>query len=102
MRNNPGVKIKTPPASEVKVVSDGTVFAVQPMPNYGNVVFVKHGDYYTAYGNLSEINVEEGSTIEAGTNIGKSGTEDSEMGEGLFFMMRKNKENINPQEWFKK
>jgi septal ring factor EnvC (AmiA/AmiB activator) len=98
-REHPGINIVTNPGEEVRVVSDGQVIAVQPVPGYGNVVFVKHGTYYTAYGNLSEIDIASQSVVEAGTIIGRAGTQISEMGETLFFMVRKNKTDLNPEDW---
>lgn len=99
---HPGINIVADAASDVKVVSDGYVFAIQPTPGYGNAVFVKHGAYFTVYGNLSEINVQNSSILKAGTVIGKSGTESSELGETLFFMVRKNNTNLNPEDWLAK
>lgn len=96
---HPGINIVADAASDVRVVSDGYVFAIQPAPGYGNVVFVKHGSYFTVYGNLSQINVQNSSVLTAGTVIGKSGTESSELGETLFFMVRKNNTDLNPEDW---
>lgn len=96
---HPGINIVTDSGSDVRVVADGYVLAIQPSPGFGNVVFVKHGTYYSAYGNLSEINVQNLSVLTAGTVIGKSGTETSELGETLFFMVRKNTTYLNPQDW---
>lgn len=98
---HPGINIVTDPGADVRVVSDGYVFAIQPTPGYGNVVFVKHGSYFTVYGNLSQINVQNSSVLTAGTLIGKSGTQSSELGETLFFMVRKNNTDLNPEEWLK-
>ncbi len=99
---HPGINIVADSGSDVKVVSDGYVFAIQPLPGFGNVIFVKHGTYYTAYGNLSSINVQNESVLRAGTVIGKSGTQSSELGETLFFMVRKNTTYLDPQEWLRK
>jgi septal ring factor EnvC (AmiA/AmiB activator) len=99
---HPGINIVTNPSSEVRVVADGYVFAVQPMPSIGNVVFVKHGSYFTAYGNLSKINIQNSSIVQAGQVIGESGTENSELGEVIFFMVRKNSTFLNPEEWLSK
>ncbi len=96
---HPGINIVADASSNVRVVADGYVFAIQPAPGYGNVVFVKHGSYFTVYGNLSEINVQNSSVLTAGTIIGKSGTESSELGETLFFMVRKNNTDLNPEDW---
>lgn len=94
-----GINIVTDPSSKVRVVADGYVFAVQPMPSIGNVVLVKHGSYFTAYGNLSKINIQNSSIVQAGQVIGESGTENSELGEVIFFMVRKNSTFLNPEEW---
>ncbi len=99
---HPGINIVTDSGTDVRVVADGYVFAIQPSPGYGNAVFVKHGSYFTVYGNLSEINVQNSSILKAGTVIGKSGTESSELGETLFFMVRKNNTNLNPEDWLTK
>lgn len=96
---HPGINIVADSGSDVRVVSDGYVFAIQPTPGFGNVVFVKHGSYFTVYGNLSQINVQNSSILKAGTIIGKSGTEASELGETLFFMVRKNNTDLNPEDW---
>ncbi len=96
---HPGINIVADAASDVRVVSDGYVFAIQPTPGFGNVVFVKHGSYFTVYGNLSQINVQNSTVLTAGTVIGKSGTEASELGETLFFMVRKNNTDLNPEDW---
>jgi septal ring factor EnvC (AmiA/AmiB activator) len=99
---HPGINIVTRAGEEVRVVSDGYVFAIQPLPGYGNVVFVKHGSYYTVYGNLSEIYVNSSTILRAGSPVGRAGTVESEMGESIFFAVRKNNTNLNPEEWLTK
>ena len=94
-----GINIVADAGSDVKVVSDGYVFAILPPTGYGNLVFVKHGSYYTVYGNLSEFYVQKGSVLKAGQVIGKSGTSESQMGELLFFVVRKNTTYLNPEDW---
>lgn len=96
---HPGIDIVVEPESPVKAVSPGYVFRIQPLPGYGDVVFVKHGSYYTAYGNLSRIDVEVGSNLQQGQQIGLSGTEQSELGEVIFFLVRRGSENLNPENW---
>lgn len=98
---HPGINIVADPGSEVRVVADGYVLAIQPSPGFGNVVFVKHGSYFTVYGNLSQINIQNSSILKAGTVVGLSGTESSELGETLFFMVRKNNTDLNPQDWLR-
>lgn len=75
------------------------MYAVQPLPGYGDVVFVKHGSYYTAYGNLSQIDVRIGTILKKGDHVGLSGTEQTEMGEVLFFLLREENSFVNPVPW---
>ncbi|MDZ7683449.1 MAG: peptidoglycan DD-metalloendopeptidase family protein [Fodinibius sp.] len=96
---NLGIEIVTDPESSVKVVHDGYVIDVLPVPSYGDVVFVKHGHFITAYGNLSQITVRKSQVLEQGDVIGFSGDSDSPKGESLFFLIRKNNQNLDPEKW---
>ncbi len=98
--DNPGIEIVTEPRSEVRSVHDGYVFAVQPISGFGNCVFVKHGRYITVYGNMSDITVGRNTFVEKGDVIGTSGDEDSLKGNSLFFMIRDQNTNLDPEPWF--
>lgn len=98
---NLGVVIDTKPEAEVRVVHDGYVINVQPIPGYGDVVVVKHGRYFTAYGNLSEIHVRKNQVLQQGDMVGLSGNEYSVKGESLFFLVRENNNNMNPENWLR-
>lgn len=97
--NVPGVDIAAPPRSTVRAVSDGYVFEVVPFNDFGEVVLVKHGTYYTAYGNLSSIYARKNQVVEQGDVIGLSGDEDNLRGEVLFFLVREGSEFVNPERW---
>lgn len=96
---HPGIDIVADAASPVRTVADGYVFRIRPLPGFGDVVFVKHGSYYTAYGNLSQIDVGVGSVLNKGDRIGLSGTAQSELGEVVFFLLREGNQNVNPVNW---
>lgn len=98
---NLGIEIVTEPHSPVKAVASGYVFAVQPMTGYGTVVFISHGKYLTAYGNLSQITVQKNSILEAGDIVGYSGDKKSARGSTVFFMMRGGDDNLDPEVWLK-
>lgn len=97
--NVPGVDIAAPPRSTVRAVSDGYVFEVVPFPDFGEVVLVKHGTYYTAYGNLSSIYARKNQVVKQGDVIGLSGDENNLRGEVLFFLVREGSEFVNPERW---
>ncbi|HAH50638.1 MAG TPA: hypothetical protein DF712_04330 [Balneola sp.] len=96
-----GINIVTDPAAQVKVVSDGYVSQISPISGFGDVVFVKHGSYYTAYGNLSRIDVQKNQVLNAGDRIGLSGVAQSPLGENLLFVVR-HKDYQNPLNWLQK
>ncbi|MEP1152552.1 MAG: peptidoglycan DD-metalloendopeptidase family protein [Balneola sp.] len=96
-----GVNIVTDPAAPVKAVADGYVFQIISITGYGDVVMVKHGSYYTIYGNLSRIDVQKNDIINAGDRVGLSGVQQSALSESLFFAVR-HKDYQNPLEWLQK
>lgn len=98
---NLGIEIVTDPQEPVKAVHPGYVIAIQPFPGYGDVVLVKHGRFITAYGNLSEISVRDGAILQEGDQIGLSGDQNSTNGESLFFLVRENNDNLNPENWLR-
>lgn len=97
--NNPGIDIAVPSKSSVHIVSDGYVYGIEPLKGYGTVVFVNHGNYNTAYGNLSEVFVRKNQVLNQGDVIGLSGAENSIKGEVLFFLIREGRENVDPTQW---
>ncbi|MDR9364687.1 MAG: peptidoglycan DD-metalloendopeptidase family protein [Balneolaceae bacterium] len=96
---NLGVDIAALPRSSVQVVNDGYVYGIQPLQGYGDVVFVSHGDYKTAYGNLSEIYVRKNQVLRRGDTIGLSGDENSIRGEVIFFLIRDGSQMVDPELW---
>ncbi|MEL7833498.1 murein hydrolase activator EnvC family protein [Fodinibius sp. Rm-B-1B1-1] len=96
---NLGIEIVTDAQSSVKVVHDGYVFDVRPIPGYGDVVLVKHGRFITAYGNLSQVMVQKNEVLNQGDMVGLSGDENSPKGESLFFLIRENSKNLDPENW---
>lgn len=98
---NLGIEIVTDSAATVQAVHSGFVIDVRPIPGYGDVVVVKHGRFITAYGNLSQILVRKNDIVEQGDIIGNAGDSDSPKGESLFFLIRENNENLDPEQWLR-
>ncbi len=99
--NNPGLTIGTPSGSSVKAVFDGEVIAIH---NYGEAaaVVIRHGKYFTSYGNLSAVNVGKGATVKAGQVIGRAGESDDGSGGQLNFMLLIESKNVNPALWLRR
>ena len=99
---NLGIEIVTKPRAPVKAVHPGYVIAVQPFPGYGDVVLVKHGRFITAYGNLSQVSVRDGTILDQGEQVGLAGDQDSTKGESVFFLVREDNKNLDPENWLRK
>lgn len=97
--NNPGVSIGVKPGESVKAVFDGEVTLVSYMDDK-QVVFLKHGKYFTVYSNLASARVQRGDKVTTGEVIGKAGLNDDGNGEVDFILMEENN-NINPESWLK-
>lgn len=96
-----GIEILTEPEEPVRAVHDGQVFAYSLFPGIGDVVLVKHGRFITAYGNLSEVLVGKNTILKAGDLIGYAGNENSTKGESVFFMVREDNTNLDPEQWLR-
>lgn len=96
--DNPGIEIQTSKEEEVVCVFDGEVKIKAFIPQYNNVVVVKHGNYFTVYSRLKEVYVEKGQKVDALDKIGRVATN----GEGvteLHFEVWKNTQKLDPEKW---
>jgi septal ring factor EnvC (AmiA/AmiB activator) len=100
VRKSDGIEIALPPGSSIKSVADGTVSYAGDIGGE-QVVFIKHGKYFTSYSHLSSIHVSKDQEVKAGSLLGKSGT--GVDGEGALLFMVNNEKGIplNPEGWLK-
>lgn len=78
---------------------------------YGNLVLLRHTipgfslPFYTLYGHLSQIDVQQGQTVQAGQEVGKVGMSGVATGPHLHFEVRVGgttyKDSRNPELWLK-
>jgi septal ring factor EnvC (AmiA/AmiB activator) len=68
---NNGIDIKTANNADVMSVYEGKVVKVFEMPSYQNCVMIKHGDFFSVYSHLSNVQVAIGSEVRAKQVIGK-------------------------------
>jgi septal ring factor EnvC (AmiA/AmiB activator) len=66
------------------------------------MVVVRHGKYFTAYSNLSSVNISIGSTVSTGQVIGKAGEADDGSGGQVDFMLLIESRNVNPSPWLRR
>ncbi len=98
---NYGVDIKASGDLSVKCVAGGVVSVIDYIPGYGSVIIVTHkGDYRTVYSHLSEIYVNEGDKVKAGSLLARVG--ESLEGNILHFEIWNSRKNQNPEHWLAK
>ena len=68
--DNNGIDIATTKRSEVRAVFEGEVISVILISGAGKTVMIRHGGYYTAYSNLSEVSVKKGDQVSIKEKIG--------------------------------
>ena len=84
----------------VKAVFDGEVSAVNNIEDMQMVV-LKHGGYFSAYSNLSGVNLSRGQVIHTGQVIGRVAVNDEGVG-SIDLIISNDKSNLNPESWLKR
>ena len=94
-----GLSIETNIGAPVKAIFDGEVRSVF---NVGGkqLVMVRHGKYFTTYGNLSAAKVSKGQIVTAGQVIGTAGVNDEGVGE-VTLQLDTETSTINPEPWLR-
>lgn len=98
-----GIDISARIGAEVKAVDGGVVVKADWFKGYGKLVIIDHKDgMYTLYGNLSQVDVNNGDRVEAGQVIGRAGDTGSLHGAKVYFEVRRNGEAEDPLLWLAK
>lgn len=98
--NNPGLTLETESGAPVKAIFDGEVISVFDVEGSGAVI-VRHGKYFTTYGNLNSLNVSKGTQVKAGQIVGRAGTNNEGNGEIEFLLMLDSR-NLDPEPWIRR
>lgn len=98
--NNPGLTLETDQNSPVKAIFDGDVVSVFDVEGESNVL-IRHGKYFTTYGNLNSAAVAKGQKVKAGQVIGNAGPNADGNGEIEFLLLLENK-NLDPAVWIRR
>ncbi len=98
VKNN-GIDILTSEGEYARAVFNGEVTRVISVPNYNNVVIVRHGEFLTVYSNLDEVLVSKGQKITTKQRIGRVYTDRNENKTELHFEIWQAKELMNPAYW---
>ena len=100
VQKSDGIEIALPSGSSIKSVADGIVTYAGDIGG-DQVVFVKHGKYFTSYSHLSNISVSVGQEVKAGSVLGRSGNGLDGEGSLLFMVNNEKATPLNPESWLK-
>lgn len=99
-RTNPGILIEAKENDSVKAVKQAKVTEIKNTAEYGKMVCMDLGSGYTAvYGQMKDLTVKAGDTVEKGQVIGKVAASTSYYtleGTNLYFQMEKDKKSVDP------
>ena len=98
--NNHGIDLQGKEGCSAKAIFDGTVsYVFQHMQNEGSyIVMVRHGQYISAYFNLTNLTVKKGDKVKTNEPLGTI----SANGTGNYvmqFQLRKDTQSLNPELW---
>lgn len=96
--HNSGVEITTENGSNARAVFGGEVTKVIKISPLNIAVFIRHGDYFTVYQNLSSVSVGVGDKVAIKQSLGKIRT-NADGKTILKFMVSQNTTYNNPATW---
>ena len=97
-----GIVIATTKNASVRTVFNGIVLSVLKFKSSNLTVLVRHGDYITAYKNLSKVYVEKGQNVNALQIIGNTFDNNEDSKTTLQFSIFKNTTPLDPYLWIAK
>lgn len=98
VEENNGIKIAVSKGTAAKCIFPGVVSRVIASGEGLKTVIVKHGDYFTIYGNLGSTNVSANQNVSAGTVVGTVG-EDFDGSYTLDFQIWNGSTPVDPAGW---
>jgi len=97
---NPGVNIKTTKGAPVFAVFSGNVSNVFMLLNT-YVVMIRHGEYFSIYSKLKNVNVSAGQKVTTRQKIGTVADDPSEGISEMQFQIWKGKSPVDPSGWIR-
>jgi len=94
-----GIFYATEDKAKARVIFDGIVLAIQILPGKKKAVLVQHGNYISVYKNLDDVNVQKGDHVYTKQEIGTIHTDKTTGKTILAFVIFKEIQRQNPEEW---
>ena len=97
-----GIVIATEKSAKVKTVFKGQVLSVLKFRGSNPTILIQHGNYITAYKNLSKVFVSKGDMLESGQVVGEVFTNKTNSQSTIQFSIFKKTTPLNPLFWILK
>ncbi|MBN1253132.1 MAG: peptidoglycan DD-metalloendopeptidase family protein [Bacteroidales bacterium] len=97
---NDGIVLASKKGVNVYSIFDGQIINIIEIPGNGTSIIIKHGDYYSVYSNVFNVEVTNGQIVKTGQQIARL-SKDNKLAK-INFQLWKGKEKLNPQLWLKK
>jgi septal ring factor EnvC (AmiA/AmiB activator) len=96
-----GIDIRSQAGADAKAVFDGEVTYVAAIPGYNTCIIVRHGNYYSFYGNIQSIYIKQGNTVKTGQALGKVYTDIDTGYSQMHFQLWQGTSKMNPEPWLR-
>ena len=101
--SNNGIDIATTERGEIRAIFDGEVRRIVAIKGANSTVLIKHGNFFTVYQNLIEVNVKKGEKVKTKQKIGiVYSNNDSERDNVVHLEIWENNVKMNPEAWIAK
>jgi murein DD-endopeptidase MepM/ murein hydrolase activator NlpD len=98
---NNGIDVTTSNGAVARAVFEGEVTSTMTLPNYHNVIIIRHGEFLTVYSNLGQLYVKKGDKVSTKQKLGVINQDDNGK-TTLHFELWKGKVLQNPEAWLAK
>lgn len=100
--NNNGIDIQARSGAQARSIFGGEVSRVVAFPGFNNCIIIRHGGYYSFYGNIQQIFVKQGQKVSAGQSLGTVYTDSDTGNSQLHFQLWQGTTKLNPEPWLQK
>lgn len=100
--NNNGIDLQGQAGAEARTVFDGEVSRIVSFPGFNNCIIVRHGKYYTFYGNIQHVYVKQGQRVKTGESLGKIYTDSETEVTKMHFQLWNETNKQDPYPWIRK
>ncbi|MBP1618146.1 MAG: Septal ring factor EnvC [Bacteroidetes bacterium] len=100
--NSNGIDIQTQAGADARAAFGGEVSKIVAFPGYNNCIIIRHGNYYTFYGNIQSVFVHVGQNVKTGQSLGKIFTDSDTGVTKMHFQLWNGTSKQNPTTWLRR